>query len=197
MKPLSELTGSDIAKMTDAELQELMRKVQKAVIQKKRRLEKAGMEWSSPAYDRAKKEHLFDPMSRKKKKWGKKSEGKEPSKALQRGRTMEDIRKGMEFVRSPSSGVRGAKALHKEFERKLGQHMSKRLTKKFWEIYNILADRFPWLGPDGSDRIQECIKHHIHEWKTAEKIAEEVEEEINAEYEKRESQGGDDTGFDF
>lgn len=178
MGKLIDTTYNDIKSMSDKELDSFIAKARKQLSQRRIRMEQSDFREYSPAYASAKKQGLFKDLDYQRRQWKKRVNRRKPSRQAVRGRKERFIGQVLNFMRSETSTVRGAKKYKQNIEQRLGiKNLPKKKYKRLWNLYDALKRRNITYF-DTSERVQNTILAHIDDKGSIDSIADKLEDEI-------------------
>lgn len=94
------------------------------------------------------------------------------------------------FLNARTSTIKGAKKVHKEVEERIGGSLTPSQMKNFWSTYRKLKELEPSALKDyGSSQMQQYMRNEFVETGfDTDTLLEVAQEQINQEYEERESE---------
>ena len=180
-KDVLSIPQEKINKMTASELKKLVSVLAPVANKRLSRLEKEKLK--TPAYKSAMK-----------------SGGKFSSRGEKRKDIAREFYRVKDFLNKKSSTVQGAKKIAKDFMSRLGMDSMPTMDEQIiaWDIITKMNEIFPaYINNFGSTRFQSYIFERVHSGYDSGAIMNIAEEELEAEYEARETVEYGHNPFDF
>lgn len=182
IKDIEKLTRTDIMDMSTEQLEKTLREITKQVKRREASLKKAHMRYS-PALRNIKKGGFYKETAK-----DTRIKNTEKQEAKYRGKLMEKIGHGKQFLGNQTSTIKGMRKVNKELKLRLEltHEPSERFLKRYWEIYEKLKHYLDELGNYlTSEELQEEIYKRTHTWHIKGSNWREKEDNIISDLEKK------------